>query len=106
ENGKIAPAPWVPYTRAGCDFGAFSVANMEFENVPADIATVFTTNSTQFQNANAILSANPNDANFTHQKNRQSVSTDWLGIAVHCAQGSPVCSAQNGGGTDALPDEP
>src|SRR5689334_9434670 len=22
ENGKIAPAPWVPYTRAGCDFGA------------------------------------------------------------------------------------
>jgi hypothetical protein len=22
ENGKIAPAPWVPYTRAGCDVGA------------------------------------------------------------------------------------
>jgi hypothetical protein len=22
ENGNIAPAPWVPYTRAGCDFGA------------------------------------------------------------------------------------
>src|SRR5437899_13073116 len=22
ENGKIAPAPWVPFTRAGCDFGA------------------------------------------------------------------------------------
>src|SRR5213592_1790568 len=22
ENGKIAPAPWVPYTRAGCNFGA------------------------------------------------------------------------------------
>src|SRR5215470_17031657 len=21
EKGKIAPAPWVPYTRAGCDFG-------------------------------------------------------------------------------------
>src|SRR5215472_11082338 len=22
ENGNIAPAPWVPYTRAGCNFGA------------------------------------------------------------------------------------
>src|ERR671934_2205029 len=22
ENGKIAPAPWVPYTRDGCDFGS------------------------------------------------------------------------------------
>ena len=37
ENGKIAPAPWVPFTRAGCDVGAFSVANIEFESVPADV---------------------------------------------------------------------
>src|SRR4051794_33736765 len=22
EQGKVAPAPWVPFTRAGCDFGA------------------------------------------------------------------------------------
>src|SRR6266487_5153090 len=27
ENGKIAPAPWVPFTRAGCDFGAVATAN-------------------------------------------------------------------------------
>ena len=27
ENGKVAPAPWVPYTRAGCDFGAVATAN-------------------------------------------------------------------------------
>ena len=26
ENGKISPAPWVPYTRAGCDFGAVATA--------------------------------------------------------------------------------
>jgi hypothetical protein len=25
EKGVNAPAPWVPYTRAGCDVGAFSV---------------------------------------------------------------------------------
>src|SRR5215467_9091081 len=39
ENGKNAPAPWVPFTRAGCDVGAFSVANIEFESVPNDLAT-------------------------------------------------------------------
>src|SRR5213076_1560823 len=27
EHGKIAPAPWVPYTRAGCDVGAVGTAN-------------------------------------------------------------------------------
>jgi hypothetical protein len=26
EDGKIAPAPWVPFTRAGCDFGAVATA--------------------------------------------------------------------------------
>src|SRR6058998_2063444 len=27
EHGKIAPTPWVPYTRAGCDVGAVGTAN-------------------------------------------------------------------------------
>src|SRR6201997_4067696 len=49
ENGKIHPAPWVPFTRAGCDVGAFSVANIEFESIPADVQTVFGANSTQAQ---------------------------------------------------------
>src|SRR5262249_22915759 len=31
-NGKIAPAPWVPYTRAGCNFGTVAGANTELEN--------------------------------------------------------------------------
>src|SRR5262249_43615394 len=105
QNGKNHPAPWVPFTRAGCDVGAYSVANMEFETVPADVQTVFGANSQQVQNINAILAANPNDNNFAHQKARQSVNTDWLGIAVHCAQGSPLCGPPNGG-PDALPDEP
>jgi hypothetical protein len=29
---KTTPAPWVPYTRAGCDFGAAAVANVVLEN--------------------------------------------------------------------------
>src|SRR5262249_36091862 len=41
ELGKIAPAPWVPYTTSGCDFGAFSTANIEFESIPQDVDTVF-----------------------------------------------------------------
>jgi len=45
EKGKIAPAPWVPFTRAGCDVGGFSTANIEFESIPADVNTVFGPNS-------------------------------------------------------------
>src|SRR6516164_5788464 len=29
---KTTPAPWVPYTRAGCDFGAVASANIVLEN--------------------------------------------------------------------------
>jgi hypothetical protein len=29
---KNTPAPWVPYTRAGCDFGAVALANVVLEN--------------------------------------------------------------------------
>jgi len=105
ETGKNAPAPWVPFTRAGCDVGAFSVANIEFESVPNDLGTFFGTSSTQFTNASGILAANPNDNNFAHQKARQSVNADWLGVAVHCAQGSALCSGPNGA-LDTLPDEP
>ena len=31
-DGKTAPAPWVPFTRAGCDFGAVATANTVLEN--------------------------------------------------------------------------
>ena len=97
ELGKIAPAPWVPFTRAGCDVGAFSIANIEFETVPNDVTTVFGTGSPQDVAVRALLS-NPRGS----QLNTQA-STDWLGIAVHCAQGSALC---NNGASDRLPDEP
>src|SRR5712664_3699611 len=41
QEGKNAPAPWVPFTRAGCNVGAVSIANLELENTGADITTVF-----------------------------------------------------------------
>ncbi len=37
----VTPAPWVPYTRAGCDWGAVATANVELENTGVDLSTVF-----------------------------------------------------------------
>ena len=42
---KITPAPWVPFTRAGCSVGDFSTANMVLENTNPDLSTVFGPNS-------------------------------------------------------------
>jgi arylsulfatase A-like enzyme len=92
ENGKTAPAPWVPFTRAGCDVGAFSVANIEFESIPADVNTVFGATSPEGIEAN-----NP--------ALRDKANADFLGIAIHCAQGSSLCAGSHGR-PDLLPDEP
>jgi hypothetical protein len=91
ENGKIAPAPWVPFTRAGCDFGAVGTANTILENTAIDIPTVFGAGSPEA----AEVAANPGQA-----------FADFVGIGVHCAQGSSLCSAANNGRPDLLPDEP
>src|SRR5690349_3661846 len=40
-QGMNAPAPWVPYTRAGCNVGAVATANTILENTATDIPTVF-----------------------------------------------------------------
>jgi hypothetical protein len=92
ELGKTAPAPWVPFTRAGCDVGGFSVANIEFESVPADVNTVFGATSPEGIEANnAAL--------------RDKANADFLGIAIHCAQNSPLCNNSHGK-DDLLADEP
>src|SRR5579859_2182139 len=40
-QGKNTPAPWVPYTRAGCNFGSVAAANTELENLTPDVPDVF-----------------------------------------------------------------
>src|SRR3989442_1254469 len=89
ENGKIAPAPWVPFTRAGCDFGAVATANTILENTAIDIPTVFGSGSAEA----AEVASNPGQA-----------FADFVGIGVHCAQGSSLCSPANHGRPDLLPD--
>jgi hypothetical protein len=91
EKGKIAPAPWVPFTRAGCDFGAVATANTVLENTRIDIPTVFGAGSPE---ADEVV------------KNPGQAFADFVGIGVHCAQGSSLCSAANNGRPDLLPDEP
>src|SRR6266550_7243938 len=53
ELGKIAPAPWVPYTRAGCDVGAVATANTVLENTGIDVPTVFGPGSPEATQVNA-----------------------------------------------------
>ena len=91
EKGKIAPAPWVPFTRNGCDFGSVATANTILENTAIDIPTVFGPNSAEAQE----VAANPGQA-----------FADFVGIGVHCAQGSVICGSSTHTRPDLLPDEP
>src|SRR5215469_12863772 len=85
-NGVNAPAPWVPFTRAGCDVGAAGAADMEIENTGIDLSTVFGAGSPQTTDPNAFA--------------------NYEGLAIHCAASSLLCSTANGGFPDKLPWEP
>ena len=98
EKGKTAPAPWVAYTRAGCDVGAFSVADIEFERLPDDVITIYGKGSPTDKTVEAEL-------NSSDPATQQKPNTDYLGIAIHCAIDSPLCKNQFAV-TDPLPDEP
>ena len=93
QRGKVHPAPWVPFTRAGCDVGAFSLANIEMENITTDIDTVFGVGS-------------PEDIEADPAATKTKAAADFEGIAIHCAQGSPLCGGSANAKPDLLPDEP
>jgi hypothetical protein len=92
QNGKTPPAPWVPYARAGCDFGSVAAANTELENQAPDVANVFGPKS-----ADAAEADNPNLAS--------TAEADYMGLSVHCAKDSAVCTKHHSV-PDLLPDEP
>jgi len=91
EHGKIAPAPWVPYTRAGCNVGVVAAANTVLENIQTDIPTVFGNASPEAQE----VATNPAQA-----------FADFVGIAIHCGRDNTLCSSAAGVQQDRLPDEP
>jgi hypothetical protein len=92
DTGKTTPAPWVPYTRAGCDFGGVGTANLELENnstAPGgDICNVYGCPSPEASEPPAQR------------------TTDFVGIAIHCAQTSSACAGSTHAKADPLPDEP
>ena len=92
QAGLNTPAPWVPYTRAGCSFGGVGGANLEVENTNHDVAALFGPNSMEAQE---VRNPKLGDA-----------FSDFLGIGVHCAKGDPICSTANHGIADLLPSEP
>jgi hypothetical protein len=95
DGAKNTPAPWVPYTRAGCDFGAVSAANLVLENTGTgphgDITEVFGNPSTEATEATTSPAL---------------AQTDFVGIAVHCASGGGICKNNTNARPDLLPDEP
>src|SRR4051794_12599890 len=95
ENGKIAPAPWVPFTRAGCDVGQVATANTVLENTGIDIPTFFGPTSSE-----AIQAAGNSPGASATQ-----TFADYVGIGVHCAHDSAICAAGHSK-PDLLPDEP
>ena len=100
------PAPWVPYTRAGCDVGEVGTANAELENTAVDIPKVFGAGSPEDQQ---LISDTDSF--------KDAETADYVGIGVHCAKGSTFCSGaaavkfgqttpSSTAVTDSLPDEP
>ena len=96
ENGVVAPAPWVPYTTAGCDFGAIATANTILENTGIDIPTFFGPTSPEAIQAASDSPGQPATQTFA----------DYVGLGVHCAHGSAICGASTDSKPDLLPDEP
>jgi hypothetical protein len=101
---KNTPAPWVPYTRAGCDFGATALANVVLENTRTgpngDMTKVFGDPSPERDDALASAAAPPGSAL------RNKAQTDYVGIAVHCGSGGGICTGNSKARPDLLPDEP
>src|SRR5579884_1171977 len=94
DGQKTTPAPWVPFTRAGCDVGGVGTANIELENTSTnatgDMTRVFGTGSPEW-NESASAKA----------------QTDFVGIAIHCSLASTSkCAGNANARPDPLPDEP
>jgi len=101
---KNTPAPWVPYTRAGCDWGATALANVVLENTGTgpngDMTKVFGSGSPEWNEAQTSAAAPAGTAA------RDLAQTDFVGLAIHCGSGGGICKGNPNARPDLLPDEP
>ncbi len=106
-TGVNTPAPWVAFTRAGCDFAGVGSADMEFENDTSDLKNVYGANSTQYQFGNWSYNTAYDQYN---DPGSNLGETDYEGLAIHCSlrnsEMGGICSSGNGGEPDTLPSEP
>ena len=77
----VTPAPWAPFTRAGCNVGDVASANMELEDPFVDIPAVFGADSPEAQQ----LAADSDPY-------KDPETADYIGLAVHCAKGAQLCA--------------
>ena len=102
----ITPAPWVPYTEAGCNVGEIATVDQELENPSPDLAEVFGSGSPEVNQ----LNADPDPY-------KDPEVADYVGLGVHCAKGSAFCAdaeavkygettATHTAVPDLLPDQP
>jgi hypothetical protein len=102
----VAPAPWAPYTRAGCNVGEIATVNQELESPVPDIADAFGANSPEAQQTAADTDSF-----------KDNETADYIGLGVHCAQGAAFCADGQAvkynqttpsptAVADLLPDEP
>jgi hypothetical protein len=92
---RDTPAPWVPFTRAGCTVGNFSTANMVLENAAVDVPTVFGADSPEAQQT----AADPD-------RFKDVEVAQYVGEAIHCAHGAAICADSPRAVADSLPSEP
>jgi hypothetical protein len=92
---RITPAPWVPFTRAGCTVGNFSTANMVLENAAVDVPTVFGPASAEA----AQTAADPDPF-------KDVEVAQYIGEAIHCAKSDAICANGPRPVADSLPTEP
>ena len=102
NDPKNTPAPWVPFTRAGCNYGAVSTANVILENTGTgpfgDMSQAFGTGSPEWNEAFASNAAPSGTAA------RAKALTDFVGIGIHCAQGGGICAANATNVANSRPD--
>jgi hypothetical protein len=85
QPNTVTPAPWVPFTRSGCNVADIATANQELENTTPDIAQAFGANSPEAQQ----LAADTDPF-------KDAETADYVGVAVHCAKGSAFCADAKG----------
>src|SRR2546427_5365688 len=100
---KNTPAPWVAYTRAGCDFGAVATANVVLENTSTgkfgDITKVFGSGSPEYIEAGISNTSSDSAVKALAQ-------TDFVGLAIHCRSSGGACKSNAKARADVVPGEP